>query len=226
MVTINDIVQIELSKNEVLSCLGKTRQNRFIDNLRYRPRSVQFDCKLRGYVGEVAIKNWFEQHGIIVDATDYLEDGDSIDIDFLVKGKNIELKTSLIPDYDGNLTNVIANRDIKLIRRGAVSIEQLQGDVHLQIYYTPKRLERDNWLKSRRFDLSGTDEELYHAFQANNYQTAFFVAWMDKPALIQKINSLPTDKRTWGYALRDFWNCKLYQSKKPLELIDYLNSLG
>jgi len=228
MLTINDAVQIKLTKEEILSCLEKTKQNIFKDNLRIRHPNVQFDCKLRGYIGELAIKKWFEQNGIKLSNTNYLEDGDNIDIDFLVKGKNIELKTSLIPDVDENLPNVIAKRDIKLIKRGTESIEQLRGDVHLQIYYIQKTKERDNWLKAQTIDFNGTDEYLFNVFQAQNYlDSTYFVAWIDKPTLVQKINSLPINQRYWSFpnSQRVFWSCRLSQSKKPIELIEYLNSL-
>ena len=46
MVTINDAILIELTKEEVLTCLKKTKQNNFIDNLRNRHPNVRFDCKL------------------------------------------------------------------------------------------------------------------------------------------------------------------------------------
>ena len=226
MLTMKDVVQIALTKDEIITCLEKTKQNHFIDNLRHRHPNVQFDCKLRGYVGELAMKKWFEQNGIELEKTNYLENDGNIDIDFLVKGKNIELKTSLIPNKYGNLETVIKKCDIKLIKRGIANIEQLQGDVHLQIYYTQKREDKDRWLKNQRINFSASNEELYAAFRADCFlHSTSFVAWIDKPALIQKINSLPTDQRTWSYAQRDFWNCKLYQSKKPMELINYLESV-
>jgi len=228
MITINDALQIMLTKEEVISCLKKTRQRNFIDNLRIRHANVQFDCKLRGYVGELAIRKWFMQKGIALDATNYLEDGNNMDIDFLAKGKNIELKTSLIPDSDGDLSNVIAKRDIKLIKRGADNIEQLRGDIHLQIYYNQRTTKKDNWLKSQTIDLLGDDEYLYNSFQAKCYlNSIFFVAWIDKPSLVKKINSLPVNQRCWSFrnSQRLFWNCKLHQSKKPVEIINYLNSL-
>lgn len=102
MLTINDVITINLSKDEILSCINKTKQHSFVDNLRYRHANVQFDCKLRGYIGEYAIEKWFIENGIDLETTNYIEDGGNIDIDFLIKGKNIELKTSLIPDADAN----------------------------------------------------------------------------------------------------------------------------
>lgn len=229
MVTIEDVIQLELSKEEIISCIDKTKQHEFIDNLRNRHKNVQFDCKLRGYIGELAIAKWFAKNSITLSTTNYLEDGDNIDIDFLVKGKNIELKTSLIPDIDGNLATAIAKRDIKLIKRGYETIEQLRGDIHMQIYFSHKTKERDNWLKSQEINLYNNDYEyLYNKFQADQYlDTTFFVAWIDKPSLVRQINSLPTNQRYWSFSnsQRVFWNCKLRISRKPIELISYINSL-
>jgi hypothetical protein len=229
MVTKDDIILIELTKEEVFDCIDKVKQNNFIDNLRDRHPNVSFDCKLRGYVGETAISKWFNQQGIELNKTDYLEDGDNIDIDFLVKGKNIELKTSLIPDTDGDLDTVLVKRDIKLIKRWDDTIEQLRGDIHLQIYYKQKTKEKDNWLKEQYIDLSSDDKEyLYQSFSAEVYlNTSFFVAWIDKVMLIEKINSLPQSQRCWSFpgSKRFFWSCKLNQSRKPIELIEYLKNL-
>ena len=138
MVSIGDVINLSLTKDEILECLCKTQKMNFLDNLRKRHPNVQFDCKLRGYIGEIAIKKWFSSNGIEIEATDYLPDGDSIDIDFIIAHTNIELKTSLIPDRDGDLEGVLDNRDIKLIRRNGQSIEELKGDVHMQIYYQQK----------------------------------------------------------------------------------------
>ena len=80
MVTTQDFINVKLTKDEVLSCLKKAKENTFLDNLRYRHPNVQFDCKVRGYVGELAIKKWFESNSIEIEATDYLADGDSISV--------------------------------------------------------------------------------------------------------------------------------------------------
>lgn len=57
MVTVHDFINIKLSKEEVLSCMQKAREQSFLNNLRYRHPNVQFDCKVRGYVGELSLKN-------------------------------------------------------------------------------------------------------------------------------------------------------------------------
>lgn len=80
-----------------------------------------------------------------------------MDIDFYYKGKNIELKTSLIPDRDADMDAAIGSEDIKLIRRGEDQIEDLNGDIHLQIFFNQKSKETDKWLKAQRIDLNSPD---------------------------------------------------------------------
>jgi len=225
MVTIQDVINIKLSKDEVISCLKKARERIFLDNLRPRCTNVQFDCKVRGYVGELAIKKWFENNSIEIEATDYLEEDEFIDIDFKVKGLNIEVKTSLIPDKDETLENVIERRDIKLIRRNKQSIELLRGNIHVQIYFRQKRKKRDSWLEQQSIDVeNATLEALYEGLRADVYtNTTFIVAWIDKKTLIDLINSKPIEEQTWHFRYRDFWSCNLKEeAKKPIELISLL----
>lgn len=118
-----------------------------MDNLRYRHRNIQFDCLLRGYVGEYCIIKWLKTFNINFEITNHIQDDENIDIDFYYKEKNLELKTSLVPDADVTIDNAIKRRDIKLIRRGSSRIEDLRGDIHLQIYYSQKRKAKDDWLK-------------------------------------------------------------------------------
>lgn len=229
MLTIDDVIKLYLTKDEILLCLQKTKKNSFIDNLRIRHPNVQFDCKLRGYIGELAISKWFSDNKIEVSATDFLQDGDSIDIDFIIKNKNVELKTSLIPDKDGVLEKVIERRDIKLIKRGNTSIEGLKGDIHMQIYFHQQTKAKDSWLQKQEIDLNSNDlEYLYKAIGANAYlRPIYFVAWIDKPTLVDKINALPLNQRYWSFpnSQRFFWNCKLCDSKKPIELIEFIKKI-
>lgn len=229
MVSAEDIINLQLSKEEIIECIRKTQSVVFLDNLRKRHPNVQFDCKLRGYIGELAIKKWFLSNGIEIEATDYLPDGDSIDIDFIVAGSNIELKTSLIPDVDINIEGVLNKRDIKLIRRNGQSVEELKGDIHMQIYYQQKTKAKDKWLSEQEVDLYSSDMDyLYTSLKAYAYlSTTFFVAWIDKNTIVKRINSLPVHKRCWSFpnSLREFWVCPLKSSNKPRELINYFKEL-
>ena len=56
---INDIIKLQVSKEDVLEAIQKAKWHSFIDNLRDRHINIQFDSKLRGYIGEIALKNWF-----------------------------------------------------------------------------------------------------------------------------------------------------------------------
>ena len=229
MVTCNDIIQLKLTEDEIKSCIRKTISIQFLDNLRRRHPNVQFDCKLRGYVGELAVNKWLVTNGIQITKTNYLHDDYNIDIDFLIAGKNLELKTSLIPDADYNINNVIQNRDIKLIRRGEESINNLRGDIHLQIYFDQKRKAKDQWLKAQHIDLTSKDVNyLYEKFLAKAYlEKTYLVAWIDKPSLISKLTQLPENQRYWTFtgSQRQFWKCPLSNSRPPIELIQYLKSI-
>ena len=112
----NQIVKILITKEEVIEAIKKAKEQNFIDNLRYRHPNVSFDSKLRGYIGEIGLKKWFIENNIDIVVQNYIDDGLSIDIDFQYKNLDIELKTSLIPDIDGDLETAFNKRDIKLIK--------------------------------------------------------------------------------------------------------------
>ena len=95
MVTGADKINIILTEAEVKHAIQKTTQNPGIfqrDNLRTRHPNIQFDCMLRGYIGELAIRKCLQQFGIALEATNVRPEGESMDIDFLYKGKTSNLK--------------------------------------------------------------------------------------------------------------------------------------
>ena len=231
MITNHDCICITLTDDEIKSVMEKARAQLFIskrDNLRNRHANIQYDCILRGYIGEFAITKWANQQGVFFDKINYRPDGENIDVDFLYKGKNIELKTSLIPDIDFTLHKAINKRDIKLIKRDE-GIENLKGDIHLQIFFNQRRMAKDEWLAERIVDIENTGiDELFDKMLARCYRNStYFVAWMDKPTLIENVNKLPDADKTWSFkdAQRQFWNCKVINSKRPIELIDFLKNL-
>jgi len=220
----NQIVKILITKEEVIEAIKKAKEQNFIDNLRYRHPNVSFDSKLRGYIGEIGLKKWFIENNIDIVVQNYIDDGLSIDIDFQYKNLDIELKTSLIPDIDGDLETAFNKRDIKLINRGG-TIEDLKGDIHIQIFYQHQTKKKDLWLKDQVIDLSSDDTEyLYNAFLGRGYlERTFLFCWIDRPTIIKRIKALPEHRRTWGFAQRRFWVCPLRNSFPPSELITYLN---
>jgi hypothetical protein len=221
-------VNIPLQKLEVLQALERALQNNFIDNLRNRHPNVQLDSKLRGYVGELAFSKWMAQHGIHFESSNQLDKTSGMDIDFQFRGKEkllqLELKTSLIPDADETLAEVMRKRDIKLIQRENQSIEDLKGDIHVQFFFKQLRIRKDEWLKKQTIDLKASPESIYQKLAAFRYETdTYFLRWIDKESLIKQINQKPAHTRKWKYGHRAFWCCNLLkEAKEPMDLVQYL----
>lgn len=221
-------VNIPLQKSEVLQALEKALQSNFIDNLRNRHPNVQLDSKLRGFVGEVAFSKWMAQHGIHFESSNQVDETSGMDIDFQFQGKNkllqIELKTSLIPDADETLAEVLRKRDIKLIRRGNQTIEDLKGDLHVQFFFKQLRIRKDEWLKKQTIDFKDSLDSIYQKMAAFRYETdTYFLRWIDKESLIKQVQEKPTHMHMWKYGQREFWCCNLLKDGKgPIKIIDYL----
>jgi hypothetical protein len=231
LITQQDIICLPLEDVEIKWVMQKAKEQFAIakrDNLRHRHVNIQYDCILRGYIGEYALRKWLEENDIILTDTNFKHDGDNIDIDFLYKEKNIELKTSLVPDGDITIKKSISLRDIKLIKREA-KIEDLRGDIHVQIYFSQRRKAKDDWLQLQEINIEEESiDVLFEKLLCRCYRNSIYlVGWIDKISLIEKINALPPIKQTWTFvnAKRDFWNCKISESRKPFELIHYLVKL-
>ena len=231
MVQLKDFIQLPVDRKVIAAALVKAinADNVGIDNLRYRPRMVRLDCKVRGYIGEVALRNWFANYNIHFDKIDYFDDDTNMDIDMVYEGHNdsydIEVKTSLVPDAYHNMTGVIQRADIKIIKR-TDSINSVSGDIHIQIYFDFLRKERDT--KLRNLNQSINDPRaIYEQMELDNYiNNTYFVAWIDKPSLINYINNLSYKTWTFPYAKKDFWKCPIGSiAKKPIEIINYINNL-
>lgn len=224
--TFDQIINIEITADEVKQAIIQAQQNNFIDNLRNRHPNVSLDSKLRGYIGEIGLSKWFAKNNIVVENRNVHTDDFGLDIDFEYKGISMELKTSLIPDIDGDLETTFNNRDIKLIKRNS-NIEELESDIHIQVFYKHKRKEKDKWLSKQNIDLESKDiDYLYEALLGRAYlQNTFLFCWIDKHTLIQRINALPKNRRTWSHAKREFWVCPLRNSFPPKKLIKYLQKI-
>jgi hypothetical protein len=223
----NQIITLNITEDDIKRAIKRAKGHAFMDNLRYRHPNVAFDSKLRGYIGEIALKQWLIKHNINIETTNIIDDDSGMDVDFKYKGLDIELKTSLIPDIDKNLETVFQKRDIKIIKREN-RVEDLKGDVHIQIYYKHLRKRKDEWLRSQNINLESNDiNYLYNALGAKRYinETILF-SWIDKDTMVKRINKLPEKERTWGYAQRLFWKCPLRESFPPEDLIKYLLSRG
>jgi hypothetical protein len=220
----SNFIQIPLEKDEVMQALKKAIQSNFIDNLRDRHPNVMLDSKLRGYVGEIAFKKWLKQNGIAIEESNVFDEKSGIDIDFVYKGLHIELKTSLLPDADQCLEKAIERRDIKLIKRQGNTIEELNGDVHVQMIFNQLRMRKDEWLEKQRIDLKAELEEIYNRIAAYRYERdCCFVGWIDKQSLIKQIQNKVAPLQKWKYGMREFWCCNLEKdAKRPEELVKFL----
>lgn len=223
-----DIVNILLTKEEIMLALKKALSHQFVDNLRHRHANVQLDSKLRGYVGEFAFKKWMKVNGIEFSASNIKKESNGMDVDFVYqkgdKNISIELKTSLIPDIDQSLEQALERRDIKLIRRKGKSIEGLESNLHVQIIFQQLRLRKDDWLKKQDINLNADPEFIYEQIAAFRYKKdTFLVGWIDKPTLIQLVNAKPQHLQIWKYGMREFWCCNLQtEALAPLQLIEHL----
>ncbi len=219
----NQIVKLEVTKDDVMQAIKKVQSQLLRDNLRERHPNVSFDSKLRGTIGEIAIEKWFSANDIIIESKNSLDIASNIDIDFQYKKLDIELKTSLLPDADDNLEAVFNKRDIKLIKRGN-RIEDLKSDIHLQIFYEHRTKKKDEWLAAQKINLTSNDPNyLYESMLGRAYlDKTFLFCWIDKPRLVKRVNALPAESKTWSFAKRDFWVCPLKACFPPQELITYL----
>ncbi len=222
-------VQIAVSEAQILKAIELSKQQLFIDNLRNRAINVAFDSKVRGYVGEIALKEWFNQNGIDFSLTNHFDRKSSMDVDFLYQGNKqmyeIELKTSLVPDQDRTIEEAICQRDLKLIKRGNQPIAALKSDIHIQLMYNQRRAAKDLWLEQQaEITKKTTLEEIYDQLACYRYLTdAYLIGWIDKPTLIQQIEQKPTKRQTWKYGQREFWTCSLKSEIKPMQsLITFL----
>mgnify|MGYP001009780957 FL=1 len=134
----NDICKLYVSQQDILICIERALNLGFEDNLRKRHINVKFDSKLRGYLGEVAFNNWLKRFGVFYTKSNQFNVKTKMDVDFkfLVNQKSYdaEVKTSLIPDEDKSIKNSLLKRDIKLIKRGNKSIDELESDLHIQFF--------------------------------------------------------------------------------------------
>ena len=112
----------------------QAQQHVFIDNLRMRNTFVQFDSKVRGYLGEITVKKLLQDSDIEIANCDEYVDGSNEDIDIKLRTSNaddliVEIKTSLIPDKWKTIQNTIKYADIKIIKR-----EDEFYDIKAEIY--------------------------------------------------------------------------------------------
>ena len=79
MITAQDAICISVTEIEIKSVMEKAIAQFAIakrDNLRNRHENIQFDCILRGYIGEYAIARWLEENDIHLPERNFKNDGE------------------------------------------------------------------------------------------------------------------------------------------------------
>ncbi len=224
----SEIVKINLSHDELIEAIQHARREHFIDNLRNRSEFVAFDSKVRGYIGEIFLRNLFKASNIKIARIDYEEDGVETDIDFEVvncrnRSFKVECKTSLVPDTYGSIQSSINKCDIKIIRREK-HFTRIPIDIHVQIYFDELRKERDESLSSiKRHVADYSDDEILKLLRLTTLD-GYFVAWMDRDSLNDYLDSLPMYDRIWKFGFRTFWRCPLSLAKAPKDLTTFINN--
>jgi len=222
------LIKLDITKEDITSALKKAKTQSFLDNLRERNQFVKLDSKIRGYLGEICIKRWFNENEIEFQDTKFEDVDGNIDIDLLFKNSFseeiiIEIKTSLIPDNWKNIEKTMQRADIKIIKRTEKSVENVHADFHVQIYFNFLRKERDSFLKTISGNINNyNDEDLIKIMNLNNYEQ-LFVSWVDKKSLIKYINSV--EDKTWSFGFRNFWKCPINEiGNEPFDIIKALKN--
>jgi len=226
MATKDDLLQLNITDDMLIEAVTHSLQMSFIDNLRNRSPFVQFDSKIRGYLGEIAIGNLLMAHGITIKSVDKNEEELGEDIDMTVANEfsdniRLEIKTSLIPDLWKTLDTVYENADIKIIKREA-DYRDIKADLHIQIYF-------NMWRKARDIEMNSIDgspqnytiQQLIDIMKLKRLKEVF-AAWIDKQTLIYNLDK--KKYKTWRYGYRTFWDCPLSEAKKPNQIFDFIKS--
>lgn len=220
-----DAIQLEITDEMIDEALTHALQMSFLDNLRNRAPFVQFDSKLRGYLGEIAMKKLILESGVSIVSVDS-SDGSGEDIDMCIENDyinniRIEIKTSCIPDIWKNLDMVIQKADIKIIKRES-SYKDIKADIHIQIYFNQWRKKRDEMLSAIKGVPSDyLKKELIEIMELKQLKQVF-IAWIDKGTLIKNLSNKKI--KTWQFGYRSFWSCPLTETNKPKEMMGFLKN--
>lgn len=237
------IVILNISIGDVFVAIDKAKQMTFIDNLRNRAPTVQFDCKVRGYLGEIGIMKWLNSFNIRCWSGSANLDVFSSDVDLNIRGMQkdyiAEIKTSAKPDNWTTigistdkvlLQSCLEKGDIKIYARQADYRTDLNRDLYVQVYYGIKTKAHDAvinglYLSNPSF-LSYSANDLFGLFHMEEYlENIYFVGWIDKNSIIQRLDSLdPNDRMYSTGGNKMFWCCGLKDAYPPSYLINYLRS--
>lgn len=244
MISSDKLIILDITKDDVMSSIDKAKGMSFSNNLRNRNPTLQFDCKIRGYLGEIGLTKWLQSYNIKCWSNGQLV-GDmySADIDLNIRGiqkdYKSEIKTSAKPDRwyaEANtdkvlIRNCIEQGDIKIFARNNDYHIDLDRDIYIQIYFGVKRQEHDsviNALYEKHPDfLRYNNEDIYQLFHFIDYmENTYFVGWMDRESIIKKLDATPVNERTWQFegSYKTFWKCNIKDAYYPITLINYIKA--
>ena len=222
-------ILFKIDENDIKAAIKMAKEHVFIDNLRDRKSFVQFDSKIRGYLGEITFVRWLRDNLVDIVNVDDTDTNNNIDMDVVVKNEYtdkiiIEIKTSLVPDnWKAGIDDIINNGDIKIIKREN-RFELTTVDFYVQIYFRQFSKRRDDSLKTIQGEINDyTNDELIDLMGLKKLDH-IFIAWMDKPSLTEYLNT--QENKTWSYAMRVFWKCPIKECKMSKDIIESLKSYG
>lgn len=228
MLTTRDCILLPVTDDMISTAVEYSLSTDFHDNLRHRHLAVRLDSKIRGKIGELALRAWLEHNKISVVTANASTEKYSPDTDLLIDSGTLiscEIKTSLIPDLWYDLHHTLQQADIKIIKREQ-HYTDIHSDVHVQVFFNFYRDKRDNWLRSLHITSSDlTTNNIIDILEIIKYRDqTYFAAWIDKITLAQQLQKM--DEPIWKYGKREFWKCKIAtQAKRPIELPLFLKNL-
>jgi len=244
LINISDVIILDIQKEDIYKGIEIVKkefedEKILIDNLRDRNKFVSFDCRIRGYLGELGIKRILDRNNISY-TIDSSPKKYKSDIDLTIHGLDkkymSEIKTSSMPDgwasngVDVFIRDCINKGDIKIFKwENDEEFKSINREIYIQIYFREKTKERDKFTIQLSNDfpdlLSRSIAEIYERFQFQNLiENTFFVAWVDKKSLINRLEQEEKENRYYSTGdKRQFWKCKIIDSKSPSKFIEYLN---
>ena len=237
MIKANDIVKLNITKEDIFKAIEKAQNVDFINNLRKRDCRLSFDCKVRGYIGEIGIQKWLYSNDIASFSKEEKKPY-QVDIDMRIHSSKqdyeAEIKTSAIPDNwideKALFKNCIEKGDIKILANPEADFHSdINRDIFIQVYFGFARKKHDDFImtvKATEENIRNSNkEELYNLFRFKDYiDNTFFVAWNHKKAIISNLESLNPTQRQFCFGKRAYWTCNIRNAFQPQSLIDFIDN--
>ena len=187
------------------------------------------------YMGDMAknaIYEYLRTHCIneVIDydevRTDNFKDHDpGWDIMVGTKKLKVEIKSSTPPNNE-SIADIIAKRDIKITAshdkgKSWRKPEDIESDIHVQVYFyaTPYKNGYSSFEQLSAV-ITRNNKKVGEIIKADKYKEPLFLGYNTKENIVEYINNLPAEKRTWTFA----WTDRIYW-KSPIRLAFNMQSL-